>query len=172
MKNYLMIGIVLKPQGVHGECKIKSYAARIEMFMKWKTLFLREGDSYCPVSFSAARIRDGFVYAVLDGSADADAAERFRGRELFVNRANAAQPEEGAVLIADLIGCTAVDESGAVIGTLTDVLQHGTVDTWVFRTKAGTLMAPALRAVFPDVDPEAGLIRVAGERLEEVAVRS
>ena len=75
-------------------------------------------------------------------------------------------------LIADLVGCRAVDENGQTVGTLTDVLQHGPVDTWVFRTASGTLMAPALLSVFPAVDPENKAIDVIRERLEEVAVRS
>ena len=72
--------------------------------------------------------------------------------------------------IADLIGCDAEDEEGNPVGTLTDVLQYGSVDTWVFRTPSGTLMAPALLSVFPEVDPAAGKIRVCAEKLREVAV--
>ena len=73
--------------------------------------------------------------------------------------------------ISDLIGCKAVDENGTEIGTLTDVLQHGVVDVYVFKTPTGTLMAPALKAVFPTVDVRAGRIDVCAERLDEVAVR-
>ena len=80
--------------------------------------------------------------------------------------------EKDADLIADLIGCEAVDEQGCTVGTLTDVLQYGTVDTWVFRTVGGTLMAPALKAVFPEVDTEGKRIRVVRDRLEEVSVRT
>ena len=72
--------------------------------------------------------------------------------------------------ICDLIGCEAVDEAGTVVGTLTDVLQHGPVDVYVFRTACGTMMAPALKAVFPRVDVTARRIDVCAERLQEVAV--
>lgn len=172
MNDYLMIATVLKPQGVRGECKIRSYAADIEMFHRWHTLFRKSERGFDPVSVRVARIRDGFVYAHLDGSSTADEAEAFRDTELYVDRAHAAPSEEDAVLIADLIGCEAVDDSGASIGTLTDVLQYGTVDTWVFRTGEGTLMAPALKAVFPEVNVEKRQILVVRERLEEVSVRT
>ena len=171
MNDYLMIATVLKPQGVRGECKLRSYAADIELFHRWHTLYRREAAGYEPVSVRIARIRDGFVYAFLDGSDSAEAAEAFRGTDLYVDRAHAAPLEEGAVLIADLIGCVASDERGETVGTLCDVRQHGPVDTWVFRTKEGSLMAPALKSVFPDVDPEKGVISVIREKLEEVAVR-
>ena len=172
MNDYLMIGTVLKPQGVRGECKLRSYAAEIDLFHRWHILYRKTGLVFEPVSVRVARIRDGFVYAFLDGSASTEEAEAFRGTDLYVDRANAAPAEDGAVLIADLIGCEARDENDAVIGTLTDVLQYGTVDTWVFKTDNGTLMAPALKTVFPEVDAENKTIRVVREKLEEVSVLS
>ena len=170
MQDYLMIGTVLKPQGIRGECKIKSYASRVEMFSAWTTLYLEERGSWIPVPLKVTRIREGFVYAFLGNSASADDAESFRGKNLYIDRAHAAQPEEGSVYIADLIGCEAADEDGNTVGTLTDVLQYGSVDTWVFRTPSGTMMVPALLAVFPQVDPAAGRILVCAEKLREVAV--
>ena len=172
MNDYLMIASVLKPQGVRGECKIRSFAADIDLFHHWKTLFLKTDQGFSPVSVHTSRIRDGFVYARLNDSCTVEEAEQFRGRELYVSRSDAAPLEGNAVLIADLIGCEAKDRDGKAVGTLTEVLQYGTVDTWVFRTASGTLMAPALEAVFPEVDPERKTILVDSERLEEVAVRS
>ena len=172
MDDFLMIGTVLKPQGVRGECKIRSWAADISRFNTWKVLYMKTVDGFMPVTVEVTRISDGFVFAHLDGSSSANEAEKYRGTDLYVDRDNAAPAEKDATLIADLIGCTARDENGTEIGVLTDVLQHGTVDTWVFRTASGTLMAPALLSVFPAVDPENKAIDVIRERLEEVAVRS
>ena len=170
MQDYLMIGVVLKPQGIRGESKIKPYAADVSLFEEWKTLYVKENDAFSPVPCSLSRIHDGFVYAVLSGCKTADDAEKLRGKELYIDRAHAAKPEEGAVYIADLIGCEAVDETGKTVGKLTDVLQYGSVDTWVFSTPAGTMMAPALLAVFPEVNPENRRISVLSDKLAEVAV--
>ena len=41
-----------------------------------------------------------------------------------------------------------------------------------FQTDSGTLMAPALKAVFPVVDTEKKTVLVVREKLEEVCVRS
>lgn len=172
MNEYLLIACVLKPQGVRGECKLRSFAADIDLFRQWNTLYVKKEDAFVPVSVRTARIHDGFVYAFLDHSASAEDAERFRGTELYVDRAHAAPVDDDAVLIADLIGCRAKDSSGNEIGVLTDVLQYGTVDTWVFQTSSGTLMVPALKEVFPDVSPENRSILVNPDRLEEVAVRT
>lgn len=170
MKDYLMVAEVLKPQGVRGEVKLKPYTADAASFSRWKTLYLFDGKEYSPVDSKVSRIHEGFVYTVLGECASANDAEKYRGRELFIDRAHAVKGKKTGDLIADLIGCEASDENGNIVGTLTDVLQYGTVDTWVFRTSRGTMMAPALLAVFPEVDPEAGTIRVISEKLREVAV--
>ena len=172
MNDYLMIGTVLKPQGIRGECKIRSWAADISLFDTWSELYLKTPDGYHPVSLQVRRIQDDFVFAHLNGSASADDAEKYRGVDLYVDRAHAAPAEEGSTLIADLVGCVARDEDGNEIGVLIDVLQYGTVDTWVFKTKIGSLMAPALLSVFPTVDIVNRTILVIREKLEEVAVRS
>ena len=170
MKNYLMIAEVLKPQGIRGEVKLKPYTADITSFAGWKTLFLAEKDTFTPISAKVTRIHEGNVYAILGDCASMEDAEKFRGRQLFIDRAHVQVQDPDAVLIADLIGCVATDENGNTVGTLTDVLQYGTVDTYVFRTPRGTMMAPALLKVFPKVDPEAGTISVCAEKLREVAV--
>ncbi len=170
MTDYLMIGEVLKPQGVRGEVKIRSFAADTELFRSWNPLFLEEGGAYTPLPCRFGRIHDGFVYATLGGCASVEEAEKLRGRSLYIDRAHAAPLEEGAVYIADLIGCEAVDEEGNVLGRLTDVLQHGSVDTWVFRGKKGGFLAPALKDVFTEVNPAERRILVRSGRLQEVAV--
>ena len=170
MTDYLMIGEVLKPQGVRGECKIRPYAADVEMFHAWRTLFLEAEGGWVPVPCLVRRIHDGFVYAVLGNSATMEEAESYRGARLYIDRAHAAPLEDGAVYVADLIGCEAVNEAGESLGVLEDVLQHGPVDTWVFRRGKSSWMAPALKSVFPEVDPAAKRISVLSDRLEEVAV--
>ena len=84
MNDYLMIASVLRPQGVRGECKLRSYAADIERFHQWTTLFIKTAGGFSPVSVRIKRIRDGFVYAHLDESDSADAAEKYRGLDLYV----------------------------------------------------------------------------------------
>lgn len=170
MNEYLLIGEVLRPQGVRGEAKIRPYAANPEDFRRWTTLFLQSGTDYAPIACACSRVHDGFVYATLGDCANPDDVEKLRGRRLFIDRAHANALEEDEVYICDLIGCDAVDETGAVVGTLTDVLQHGPVDVYVFRTPHGTMMAPALKAVFPRVDVVARRMDVCAERLQEVAV--
>lgn len=170
LQPYLLIGEVLRPQGVRGEAKVRPYAADPDSFLRWKTLYYHLNGEYVPVEAKCSRVHDGFAYITLGDCTNPDDVEKIRGRQLYIERAQVRVPR-GTVLVADLIGCKGVDENGNEIGVLTDVLQNAPVDVYVFRTKSGTLMAPALKAAFPEVDVEAGRILVNSERLDEVAVR-
>ena len=170
MQEYMMIGEVLKPQGVRGEVKVKPYAADPYAFEDWETLYIKKGEQYEAIASDCSRVHDGFVYLTLGDCSSMDDAEKLRGTQLYIDRAHAAELDENEIYICDLIGCVAVDESGNEIGTLVDVLQHGMVDVYVFRTKRGSMMAPAILAAFPEVDVNARRISVCSERLQEVAV--
>ena len=170
MNDYLLIATVLKPQGVRGECKLRSYAADISCFHRWHTLYMKRGSDFIPVAVKVSRITDGFVYAFLDQCTTIEGAEHFRGASLFVSRTDLAPLPEDTTLIADLIGCELKDPEGRILGVLQDVLQNGPVDTWVFKTPDGIMMVPALKAVFPSVDPAGKTILVLSEKLEEVSV--
>ena len=170
MQSYMMIGEVLKPQGVRGEAKLRSYAADADSFFDWTTLYLRDGADYLPIGARCVRVAPPFVYVQLDGCTRPEDVDALRGRPLFVPREMANPLAEDELYIADLVGLTAVDERGETIGRLTDVLQNGPVDVYVFKTDKGSLMAPALKAVFPSADLTAGTLRVVRDRLNEVAV--
>ncbi len=170
MTNYMLIGTILKPQGVHGEAKVKIYASEPEDFLRWKTLYLLRDNNYLPVAAETSRIHDGCAYVTLEGCTTPEDVERLRDEGLYIDRANAAPLGEGQVYICDLIGCTVVDEVNLHIGVVTDVLQYGSVDVYVMKTPDGELMAPALKSVFTEVDVARKRVVVERERLDEVAV--
>lgn len=170
MTEFMMIGEVLKPQGVRGEAKVRSYASDPDSFKRWNTLYLLRDGAYMPVAARCSRVNDGFAYVTLDGCANPDDVEKLRGQQLYIDRAHAARLRAGEVYVCDLIGCEAVTADGTVLGKLTDVLQNSPVDVYVFKTPSGSMMAPALKAVFTEVDVEGRRIVTDVERLNEVAV--
>ena len=121
MNEYLMIGEVLKPQGIRGEVKVKPYAANHDDFRRWKTLYIRQGETYEPLKAKCSRVHDGFVYVTLGECASMEDAEKLRGVQLWIDRAHANPLEEDEVYVSDLIGCEGVDEEGKSIGVLVDV---------------------------------------------------
>ena len=168
MKPYLMIGQIVKPQGVRGEVKVLPLTDDPERFCELAQVYLDEGGQTL-VKVESARTREGYAYVKLEGVDDRDQAERLRDTFLYVARADAAPLPEGRYYIADLIGMQVVGQDGAELGTLSDVMQAGGNDVYEVRGKR-TFRFPALRRALLDVDVEAGRMTLDRNALSEIAV--
>lgn len=170
LDSYLVIGEVLKPQGVKGELKVRPITCAPERFNGLKSVFLKTGEQYVPSKINVTRIDSDAVYMMFDGIRDRDAAERVRGQLLYIDREHAVKLPEDAEFICDLIGCVAVDDGGREIGTLSDVLQPGGNDVYVFQGPLGEVLVPALKSVVLRVDVREKSMLLCARRLSEVAV--
>lgn len=170
LQPYLMLGTIVKPQGVRGEVKLHHETGDPERFYDLDQVFLRQGDAYTPIRVLSARVSGWDAFLTLEGVADRDAAEALRGREVYIDRAHARELAENEVFIADLIGVEAVDTQGRAVGTLRDVLQNGGTDVLVFNTPRGPMMAPFLKRLVREVDVNAGRMVLDAEVLPEVAL--
>ena len=172
LSEYLLIGQVLRPQGVRGQVKVRPDTDDPGRFLALKEVYLFKGGQYIPVPVEEVSVRDDGVYLRLNGAKTRDEAEKQRDLLLYIDRAHAVKLNENETFICDLIGCRAVDKSGNEIGKVADVLQPGGNDVYVIKTPKGEMMLPALRFVIPPVDAENGVIVIADTRLKEVAVCS
>lgn len=78
MEERLVIAEVLKPQGIRGELKIKTYTDLPEDVKAFGTVYI-EGVPYKILSFRVGS--DGFAYLGLRGVPDRNAAEFLRGKK-------------------------------------------------------------------------------------------
>ncbi len=168
MRPYLIIGEVLKPQGIRGEIKVRPETDDEQRFLELEDVYL-DGEGKDKRHVQAARLREGFAYLHLEGTETVEDAEKLRGRLLYVDRAHAARLPEGRYFIADLQGLRVQDEDGAELGRLTEVYQAGGND--VYRVEGErSFLFPALKKVIADVDLEKETMTLRAERLKEVAV--
>ena len=172
LSEYLLIGQVLRPQGIRGQVKVRPDTDDPGRFEELEFVYLKKNNEYVRASVEDVSVRDDGVYLRLDGAKDRDEAEKQRGLMLYVDRAHAVQLSEDETFICDLIGCQAVDTKGNELGKVTDVLQPGGNDVYVIKTPKVEMLLPALKHVIPTVDVKNGVIVVDESRLPEVAVCS
>ena len=167
---YLLLGEIVRPQGIRGEVKVRHYTDDPFRFQELETVLFPDGDGYATLTILSCRVQKEDVFLTLAGVQDRDAAEKLRGTKLYVDRANARELSEDEVFIADILGATAYDTQGNVIGVLKDVLTPGGVDVFVFSTPKGNLMMPALKSVLLTLDAQNGKIILDEQKLDEVAL--
>jgi 16S rRNA processing protein RimM len=93
------------------------------------------------------------VFAKFKGMDTPEAWLPFRRQELFVPEDELVSLPKGQYYIYQLIGLDAFDEAGALLGSLTDVLQTGSNDVYVIETGDGNeLLIPAIDRYVRSVD--------------------
>jgi len=165
---YFTVGQIVKPQGIKGEVKVRSFADDPERFHSLKAVML--GDNKEPADradVSTCRVQGGSVYLRLAGVDDRGQAEALRGRYIWIERSQAVPLKEDSYYMSDLIGCAVADENGHTYGAITQIIHTGSNDVYVVRPPEGDeLLIPALKSIVSRVDIEENRITV---RAEEVA---
>lgn len=169
MKNpYFTVGQIVKPQGIKGEVKVRSFADDPKRFHSLHEVML--GDKEGPTDrtkVSSCRAQGDSVYLHIAGVNDRDGAEKLRGRYIWIQRSQAVTLTEDTYYLSDLLDCAVVDETGHVYGAIEEIIQTGSNDVYVIRPKdGGQLLIPALKSIVSRVDIEDGRVTV---RAEEVA---
>ena len=99
-KDKITVAVILKPQGIRGELKVKAMTDSADTLEAFNSVLI-DGAEYSVLSL---RCSGEFAYIVLKGVADRDSAELLRGREIEVYREDMPPLPEGRYYIADLIG--------------------------------------------------------------------
>lgn len=165
MQEKLIIGTVLKPQGIRGEVKVKYFTDRPEDIKNFGRVFI-DGHERKIMSFRS----DGeAVYLGLYGIADRNAAELLRGKEVMAQRSDAPELDEGTYYIVDLIGCKTVTESGKELGVLIKIVPSAT-DVYTLKQGDKEILFPAVKGLIVKVDLVNKVITLNEERFLQVAV--
>lgn len=162
----LVIGEVLKPQGIRGELKIKTFTDFPEDVKAFGTVYI-DDIAYKILSFRVGN--DGAAYLGLRGIPDRNAAELFRGKKVEGNREDAPALEEGQYYIVDIIGLSCETEEGEVLGTVKDITNLAS-DVYTIEKAGKNILFPAVKGVVVKVDVANGKLIVNKARFDEVAV--
>ena len=162
----LVVGEVLKPQGIRGEIKIKTFTDEHTAMKEIRRVFIGDTE-YKVLSFRKGEA--GIAYLGLRGVPDRNAAELLRGKSVEAERADVPPLEEGTYFIADLLGCEVHTEEGEFLGVLTDVTSLSS-DIYTVKNGEKELRFPAVRGVIKSVDTQNKKIVADGKILEEICV--
>ena len=153
-KRFLEAGEVVGTHGIQGEVKILPWADGPEFLLGFKTLYLNGK----PYAVRSSRVHKTCVLAKLEGVDTPEQATLLRKQVVTVDRTGVKLPD-GAVFIADLIGCRALDDDGNEFGKITDVLTMPSSDVYVVKGEK-TYMIPAVKAFVREINVAEGFVRV------------
>lgn len=160
MTEYLRIGTVTSPHGVHGEFSVYPTTDDLKRFQQVKHVVITTKTTREEMEIQSVKYFKGLAILKLSGVKTRDDAEKYRAAEIWIHRSQTPK-EEGKHLICDLLEMEVVNEAGEKIGDLVDVLQTGANDVFVVKKTDGTeLLLPNIPSCILNVDEEAKKITV------------
>jgi 16S rRNA processing protein RimM len=149
------IGVVVGPHGVRGTLRVRALGSGKH---------LRKGIQ--PVvagvkrRISAARATPkGFLIDVA-GIGSREDASFLKGEELLLDRGDLDATDEGEFYVSDLVGLTAIDDAGEVLGAVDDTFETAAHEVLVVRRGDEEFYVPFTLEHVPELDLELGRVVV------------
>lgn len=150
MSELICVGAIAGAFGVRGEVRLKSFTAEPEAIAEYGPLFTADGARSFDVTLT--RPVSGGLGARLTGIATKEEADALRGTRLHVPRDRMPALPDDEFYHTDLIGLTAQDPGGKVLGEVRAVHDHGAGDFLEVLGPTGEVLVPFTRAAVPTVD--------------------
>lgn len=151
---YLECGKIVNTHGIRGEVKIVPWADSPEFLCGLPALYI-DGKA---MAVRSARVHKGNVIALLEGVEDVNAAMLLKEKVVSLSREDVELPD-GAFFLADLIGLKVIDENGAELGILEDIISPSVQQIYVVRGQR-EIMIPAVPEFILETNVAGGYIRV------------
>jgi len=155
-----LIGIIVKPQGIKGEVKVKPVSPDPERFYDLDKVYIRV-EKILTYSIENIRISNSFVFLKLAHINSRNDAELLRGKEILISEDQLIDLDEGEYFVHDLIGCQIISEDGLIIGEIEDIIQSSSNDIYLVKNRKGhEYLIPAIADVIQKVDIQAKQITI------------
>lgn len=154
MEKYLEAGRITNTHGIHGEVKIEVWADSPEFLRKFKVLYI-DGK---PFKVLEGRPHKGFLIVKFEDVDDVNTAMVLKNKSVYFDRFDAKLPK-GDFFLGDIIGAKVLDESGAELGVLEDILEMPASNIYVVKGQREILI-PAVPEFIVNTDVKGGTVTV------------
>ena len=161
MEELLRVGVITSPHGVRGEVKVFPTTDDVNRFKKLKSVLLDTGKEKTALEIEHVKFFKNMVILKFKEFNDINEIEKYKGKDLLINRDQAVKLAPNENFIVDLIGLKVVTDEGVEFGTLKDVMETGANDVYIIDGNDGKeYLFPAIKQCILNIDLEAGVITV------------
>ena len=161
MEQLLRVGVITTTHGVRGEVKVFPTTDDPQRFKKLKKVILDTGKEQLDLDVQSVKFFKNLVILKFKQFDNINDVEKYKNADLLVTRENAVKLQPGEYFIVDLIGLQGVSDEGENLGELTDVIQTGANDVYVFTKKGeADLLVPKIPDCVKEINLEKGTVLV------------
>ena len=161
MEKLLRVGVITTTHGVRGEVKVFPTTDDPQRFKKLKKVILDTGKEQLDMEVASVKFFKNLVILKFKGIDNINDVEKYKKADILVTREHAVKLQPGEYFIADLIGLKGISDEGEDLGELTDVIQTGANDVYVF-SKEGVqdLLVPKIPDCVKEISLDEGTVLV------------
>lgn len=157
----VIMGRVAAAHGIRGWIKIQPYTEYLDSLVDYGSWWIgHEHGPWREATVEQCEVHNKTLAALLADCPDRNAAEKLKGLLIAVPRSSLPQQRDDEYYWSDLIGFTVVNEAGAVLGTVANLLETGANDVLSVRGDSGEILIPFVASAIRQVDVKNQTIRV------------
>lgn len=161
-ENLVLIGYTQKPYGLVGEMKVRPASFDFERHASLDKVFFRkrEGADITELEVRASRADAEFWYLKFKGMRTPEAIAPFSGGQLLIPDSERLALPADMVYLSDVPGMEVIDETGAPVGPVIEVLEQGAGEMLVVGTGKKDILIPWNDHFVKGIDKEGRKVRV------------
>jgi len=168
-EKYLLLGTVVKAQGLRGEVSVHALSGQPEKLGQYRhfTLVDKVGTLSPALKVHAFRVQKDRAIILFEGVGDRTFAERLAGMGLLLNKQDLPEPEEDEFYWHELYGLPVSTVQGKRIGTMQSVFYNGAQEVMVIVNGSKEYLVPVTPGIIARqntmeiiIDPPPGLLEI------------
>lgn len=157
----LEIGEVVRPHGLDGRIKAKSYLVSKGSTHRLDEVFIRKSNEPAKrFRVKSLRAKQRTLFLELEGIEDIDAAVRLVGCRVLISPDKLDKLPEDEFYWHELLGLQVQTEEGQSLGRIGSIIPCRNHDVYVCKGSEGEILLPAIGDVIRKVDIDAGVMIV------------
>lgn len=154
---FLPIGKIVGAHGVKGNIKVYSYVESLSIFEPGGSiLIINAKGSEKTYKIEWVKPHTRVILLSLKGIDSRDSAETLIGSQLFIEKTDLPEPEEGSYYWFDIIGLSVLTTDGQYLGKIESIIPTGSNDVFVAKDwnkkQDNETLIPALESVVMEID--------------------
>lgn len=154
--NVLFFGKVLRPHGLEGLLRVRSFSQSEAALLNTETVcFKLSTGKIHHLRVLSARPHKNVFLVKLAGLTDINQAEPFRGADIYISK-DALVREEGEYFWFELVGLKVFSDADEFLGVVSQIIPGGNTEIYVVKNGTREILIPAVRETVKEIDLENG----------------
>jgi 16S rRNA processing protein RimM len=161
---YVRIGEIVSAHGIKGEVKFRYYNEEKEVFYRYTSFFIEDGDGWKKLEPTGINLRKGYFHINFKGLERPEDLISLINREIFVKEEELPQLSENEYYEYQLLGLDVFSENGEKLGKVAQIIHTGANDVMLVKGEK-EILVPMIEGYIQEVNIKDSFIKIREDNL-------